>query len=309
MGLKWWSNFFKSYNKSNVLGKIGFLGSICSIIGIALFFFPDNDTAKESLEKPHIINGLRNVQVQGNNNIILYENKRSEVVKKKSSFEGAEKEFNFIDYFGLYAGSYWVYNVGGMVQNTQQKYDDVKNSFKVSVLLVDNNQQFSSGIVVLLNEGYNHYTYCKGGRMYYVYNKKHVFDVCDDYDKAKNIYEKIYSNKGYRVTDIKGANLLYKIPFKINEVWLWNEFYTEDDDERVKKNVDWYTYFVSKKIKKMNTPIGEFKNCNEISYNMISSSEQSYVCGGVGLISKVFEHNGTLDIENIQLIDFNINRF
>ena len=167
--------------------KVGFWGSICSIVGVIIIFLPSFNAPDQKEEKVNNSYGDKNIIIRGDGNSINYDS------KEKSRFNN-ERANGIREYFGFYAGNYWVYQVGNITTKEGKKREVVTSSYKNSILLVNHNYDLSSGIVTVKQDGNELYAYCetknKSKVFWYVYNKVHVFRVCD-YDQAEMIYEKI----------------------------------------------------------------------------------------------------------------------
>ena len=282
--------------------KLGFWGSICSIVGLLIIFIPDYN------DKNNILNGKESIQINGNYNKVIYNNKKNEI-KKNKQYKKTD-EFDVIKYFGFYSGNYWIYNAGETkgIRYSDGVGSEINNSsYKDIILLASHDYNLSSGIVTVKRQGMSH-IYCDNDKFWYIYNKKHMFLSCT-YIQAKIIYDEISKKEDYNIEKLSKVILLYKFPFEVGNMWKWDDLlndgkddpYTYDGKSDIMRN---YVFYLSKQIKYIHTPAGKFTNCNEISYGTIGGLLKDYVCEGVGLVSSYYDHNGTIDDSSFQLVEY-----
>lgn len=283
--------------------KLGFWGSICSIIGLLIIFMPDYD------DENNILHGKENIQINGSDNNVIYNNNKN-YIKKNKQDKKIDEPFDVIKYFGFYPGNYWVYNVGSLqgIKDTGEVKAEVSNSYYKDIILsATHDYSLSSGIVTVKHQGIGH-IYCDNDKFWYIYNKKHMFLGCT-YAQAKTIYDEISKTESYNIENLSKVILLYKFPFEVGNVWKWDDLlndgkddpYTYDGKSNAMRN---YVFYLSKQMKYIHTPAGKFKNCNEISYGTIGGITKEYVCEGIGLVSRFYDHNGSIDDSSIQLVEY-----
>jgi hypothetical protein len=220
------------------IDKVGFWGSISSIVGIIIIFLPPFNSPDQEEKEENKSYGDNNVIIRGDGNNVTYDNKKNSNIK--------DKRINGIrEYFGFYAGNNWVYKIGNITTKDGTEREVISSTYKNSILLVNHNYDLSSGIVTVKQEGNEMYSYCatknKIKVFWYVYNKVHIFRVCD-YDQAEIIHQKISKNN-YDIDNLEAlkAKLLYEFPLKVGNAW-WSEA-DDSNAENIKNNINWYTFY------------------------------------------------------------------
>ena len=299
--------------KLSIWNKLAVLGSIASIIGLALYFFPINGP-----NHPAIL-----TQLAGNNSMQIGNVAGNVVINapptddKQASLQhlAPPPSFDTVEMvFPMHIGTYWRFNIALTRQYDGPKIEKKVGQYTEKVIFVDTQSDSSTRIIGTEISGNNFFSYCNDVESFllsqgditswYVNESHSLYHTCtreNAYEIASSIHTEggATVNNSDEVSNKDAAEKVYPnyvVPFKVGNYWA---------DEGIKREDTYYRYYVEAQ-EDVNVPAGNFKKCFRIAYRTVGSSEMLWVCPGIGLVAHEYHHNGSIEDYRAELISYQI---